>query len=341
MTISLKTQKMLWGRSASRCSICRMELVMDGSLTDDESLVGECCHIVAKEPEGPRGESTLTAEQRDKYANLILLCNVHHKQIDDQVNAFPVDRLTRIREEHEQWVRQKLNVDYDALRDDELYASYVDEWSSRCALDNWRSWTSWVFGGDDPRLSTEMDRQLGDLPNWILGRVWPRRYTDLEAAFTNFRFVCSDFQHVFGEHAEPFGDDFLAIKRFYKERRVEQSTYDRLLKVYLANNSLIECLMLELTRAANLISHLVRKRFLPGYRLKEGVALVTAGPFMPSFSYKTYRAEYRGNEGSPPYPGIVKFLDARFERDFWFGDPEDNELLRTHGYIARLLMSPL
>jgi hypothetical protein len=186
-----------------------------------------------------------------------------------------------------------------------------------------------------------MDRQLGDLPNWILGRVWPRRYTDLEAAFTNFRFVCSDFQHVFGEYAEPFGDEFLAVKRFYKERRVEQSTYDRLLKVYLANNTLIECLMLELTRAANLISHLVRKRFLPGYRLKEGVALVTAGPFMPNLSYKTYRAEYRGNEGSPPYPGIVKFLEARFERDFSFGEPEDNELLRTHGYIARLLMSPL
>jgi hypothetical protein len=82
-----------------------------------------------------------------------------------------------------------------------------------------------------------MDRQLGDLPNWILGRVWPRRYTDLEAAFTNFRFVCSDFQHVFGEYAEPFGDEFLAVKRFYKERRVEQSTYDRLLKVYLANNT--------------------------------------------------------------------------------------------------------
>ncbi len=327
---------MLWGRSASRCCMCQSELVMDATLTDDESLVGECCHIVAKELDGPRGTSALTSEQRDKYANLLLLCNVHHKQIDDQVNSFPVERLTKIKEQHEQWVRQKLHVDFEALRDDELYASYVEEWANRCALDNWRAWTSWVFGGDGPRLHNQIDQRLRDLPEWLLGRVWPRRYSDLEAAFTNFQVVCSDFQQVFGEHARPFGDEHVAVSRFYKERPVEQSEYDRLLKLYLANNALIECLMLELTRAANLVCHLVRRRFLPSYRLKEGVALVIAGPFMPDAAYKIYRVEYKGDEGSPPYPGLVKFLDARFERDFSFGQPEDNELLRGHGHVARL-----
>jgi hypothetical protein len=340
MTISLKTQKMLWGRAASRCGICQRELVMDGSLTDDESLVGECCHIVAKEPEGPRGDSPLTPEQRDKYANLLLLCNVHHKQIDDQVNTFPVEGLIEIKEKHVQWVRQKLNVDFEALRDDELYASYVEEWANRCALDKWQSWSSWIFGGDQPRLSKQMDQQLRALPEWILGRIWSRRYHDLEAAFTNFRIVCSDFQRVFDEYAKPFGDDHFAVAKFYKERPVEQSEYNRLLKVYQANNCLIECLMLELTRAANLICNLVRKLFLPGYRLREGVVLITAGPFMPDFAYKTYRVEYKGDEGSPPYPGLVKFLDARFQRSVTFGESEDNELLRSHGYIARLLMPP-
>ncbi|MGA2191286.1 MAG: hypothetical protein ABSH33_22455 [Steroidobacteraceae bacterium] len=53
--------------------------------------------------------------------------------------------------------------------------------------------------------------------------------------------------------------------------------------------------------------------------------------------YKTYRAEYKGDEGSPPYPGLVQFLDVRFERDFSFGEPEENELLRQHGYVGRLL----
>jgi hypothetical protein len=55
MSISLKTHKMLWGRAANRCAFpeCRRELVMDASETDDESLVGEECHIIAREQNGP------------------------------------------------------------------------------------------------------------------------------------------------------------------------------------------------------------------------------------------------------------------------------------------------
>jgi hypothetical protein len=77
---------MLWGRYANRCNFedCRRELVMDATETDDESIIGEECHIFARGKNGPRGNSTLTEEQRDKYSNLILLCSVHHKLIDDQ-----------------------------------------------------------------------------------------------------------------------------------------------------------------------------------------------------------------------------------------------------------------
>ena len=64
MSISLKTHKMLWGRAASRCAFCRRELVMDASQTDDESLVGDACHIVAQSAGGPRGDSPLTPEER-------------------------------------------------------------------------------------------------------------------------------------------------------------------------------------------------------------------------------------------------------------------------------------
>src|SRR5438270_6324391 len=99
MALSIKTNRMLWGRAASRCSLpdCRRELVVDPIDTDDPSLVGEAAHIVAEQPDGPRGRSDLPLEQRNKYANLILLCNVHHKQVDDQVNYFTVERLTCIK----------------------------------------------------------------------------------------------------------------------------------------------------------------------------------------------------------------------------------------------------
>jgi tetratricopeptide (TPR) repeat protein len=110
MSISLKTHKMLWSLAASRCAFpgCRRELIMDASQTDDESLVGEACHIVAQSPTGPRADLSLPPEQRDHCDNLILLCKVHHKLIDDQPNTYTVQRLLQMKAAHEKWVRLTL-----------------------------------------------------------------------------------------------------------------------------------------------------------------------------------------------------------------------------------------
>jgi tetratricopeptide (TPR) repeat protein len=81
---------------------------MDASETDDESLVGDTCHIVAESPSGPRGDSPLTRKQRDQYDNLILLCKVHHKLVDDQRNTYTVERLREMKVVHEKWVRESL-----------------------------------------------------------------------------------------------------------------------------------------------------------------------------------------------------------------------------------------
>ena len=48
---------MLWGRAASRSSICRKDLVADAGLVEGEALIGEECHIVAQKPGGPRAGS--------------------------------------------------------------------------------------------------------------------------------------------------------------------------------------------------------------------------------------------------------------------------------------------
>jgi hypothetical protein len=107
MSIPLKIHKMLWSLAANRCAFlgCRRELVMDASQTDDESLVGEACHIVAQSPTGPRADPSLPPEQLDHYDNLILLCRVHHKLIDDQPDTYTVQRLLQMKAVHEKWVR--------------------------------------------------------------------------------------------------------------------------------------------------------------------------------------------------------------------------------------------
>lgn len=70
----------LWVKAGGRCSICRDQLVTEGTDTDDPSVFGEEAHIVARGQSGPRAGKVTDI---DAYDNLILLCRKHHKQVDD------------------------------------------------------------------------------------------------------------------------------------------------------------------------------------------------------------------------------------------------------------------
>jgi hypothetical protein len=76
--------------------------VGDATDTDDPSVFGEEAHIVARSLGGPRARDY--DGDIDGYANLLLLCNRHHKEVDDQVSTYPEDRLIGIKRDHEQWV---------------------------------------------------------------------------------------------------------------------------------------------------------------------------------------------------------------------------------------------
>ena len=101
--------KLLWGRSGNRCAMCRIELSFDAQSASTVVPLGEQAHIVAREPGGPRGESSLTPAERDLYSNLILLCPTDHSRIDKAPKDHPVEELLRIKAEHEEWVRTSLS----------------------------------------------------------------------------------------------------------------------------------------------------------------------------------------------------------------------------------------
>lgn len=101
-----KEIKILWGRSGNRCAICKLELTPEG----DKETLGEMAHIVARSNEGPRGDSPLTILDRDKYKNLILVCPTHHSDIDKNYIDWSVDKLHRIKTEHEAWVSKQLST---------------------------------------------------------------------------------------------------------------------------------------------------------------------------------------------------------------------------------------
>lgn len=102
--ISDRTRKLLWGRSAGRCAWCRRPLFEPARCGDDESIVGDECHIVARHPAGPRGRSDFGGDL-DGYENLILLCRTHHKMVDDQRHHFHPEFLKYIKLSHELWVQ--------------------------------------------------------------------------------------------------------------------------------------------------------------------------------------------------------------------------------------------
>ena len=323
MSISLKTQKMLWGRAAARCAYpdCRRQLVEDSTETDDPTLVGQNCHIVAEADDGPRGDPSMPTVDRNRYANLILMCGVHHTIIDDQVTSWTVERLQNLKRDHEAWVIQSLNLDTEALLEDLTYTDYIDEWIKLTHLSEWRAWSSFVLGSGQPRLRVDVDRDLQTLRSWLLSRIWPGRYHTLESAFTNFRIVLQDFHETIHDHLDPEPrGDLLFTKKFYQIQHWDPPLYKRLLAAYEFHVDIVSDLALELTRAANLVCDEVRRHISPAFRIREGRIMVQRGPDM-NLTYVDFIPQYSAEERiqTVPYPGLSEFYDSRASRDWYIG----------------------
>lgn len=63
--------------------------------------MGEISHIKASQPGGPRHDQSQTDEQRNGFDNLLLLCPTHHKVVDDDPESYTVERLVKMKMQHE------------------------------------------------------------------------------------------------------------------------------------------------------------------------------------------------------------------------------------------------
>lgn len=330
MAIKLKTHKMLWGRAGNRCSFpnCRISLVEDATETDDPSIIGEEAHIVAREKEGPRGDSDLPLEKRDKYDNLILLCNIHHKIVDDQVKTYSIEKLQQFKKEHIEWVNANLNADITKQKDDEIYATYIDEWVRQGDINGWNDWSSYIFSGGQPSMYKNHHKNLDELNTYILSRIWPKRYISLEKAFKNFRLILNDFIRIFNKYLDDRirKDNLLFTEKFYKKlNEFNPKEYAKLADKFDYHVDLVQDLMLELTRAANHICDEIRRNISASFRIKEGVLLVSSGPHT-DFSFKTTRAEYLSYDDEDfVYHGLKHFMKVREERDHHYGKGISND----------------
>lgn len=129
MAIADKTRKLLWGNSGKRCAQCYRLLIVEATELDDPAVVGDECHIVSGQPDGPRHDPKFPPEDIDGYPNLILLCRVDHKTVDDQWRTFDVVRLQRLKADHERKIARAtahpLVDDEDPADAAELLDGYV------------------------------------------------------------------------------------------------------------------------------------------------------------------------------------------------------------------------
>ena len=311
---------MLWGRSGNMCAFpdCKQILVADETSTDDPSVIGEEAHIVARKADGPRGKFPLPPEKRDLYSNLILMCSIHHKIIDDQENEYSVEKLHEFKENHEKWVKENLVWDSKKQKDEEVYATYIQKFLELSNLHSWNSWTSWLIGMTNLFPKEEYD-SLRKLLDYIVSRVWPKRYPKLEMSLLNFKNVLNDLIIVFNEHLEERGDGY-GVSRFYKayNKTGDHELINKMVDRYTYHINLIVDLTVELTRAANYVCDYVREYVFEGFRIEEGVLLITSSDFMKS---NTFRVEYLQDQRIDfPYKGLREFMEERKNRDVYFGE---------------------
>ena len=121
MPISTRDRKLLWIRAGSICTICKSQLAEEAKGDDRDVVLGEEAHVVSEKPNGPCFRP-MPPDEVDTYANLLLLCPIHHKIVDEQVPYYTEQRLHNLKHEHEQWVKNKISPEIPAIKIRDLQA---------------------------------------------------------------------------------------------------------------------------------------------------------------------------------------------------------------------------
>jgi len=154
----------LWGRSANRCALCRFDLCLDAQCADSASIVGDECHLRGQSEGGPRYDPAYSLELIDSYENLILLCKVHHKLVDDDWKTYTTEKLERIKAAHGNWVTEALEKppNEDLPREEEVMPRVYNGTELLIAVGGSMAYQ---FDHDHPATQEEADALSGFLQN--------------------------------------------------------------------------------------------------------------------------------------------------------------------------------
>lgn len=105
---SLQTIKRLFALSNNRCAF---SLCISTIIAPSGSVLGKICHINARSKRGPRYDAKQTDEERNSFANLVLMCGTHHDMIDKEPEKYTAEVIREIKLNHEKKGRIELQPD--------------------------------------------------------------------------------------------------------------------------------------------------------------------------------------------------------------------------------------
>lgn len=204
MAISEKDIKLLWGRAAERCAFpdCRKALSRTPETATPTYPYGRQAHIVAHAPGGTRDDPAMTQDERDSYANLILLCSDHHDVIDHEPDVYTVAKLHQLKTEHELWVTDSLTTEADQqkLAADLIYATLVDSAKENLWLASWKQWTSQAVEAT-PVWHEDLPDAIGRFFQSVHLANFPGTLLELEHALATTAVAAGTAALTFEEHA--------------------------------------------------------------------------------------------------------------------------------------------
>lgn len=99
------TIKKLFALSNNICYFPHCQLKM---IDDNQSILGEICHIEGENEGSARYNPNMSIAERNNFKNLILMCPTHHQIIDTHISEYPINILKNIKGDYENINKSKI-----------------------------------------------------------------------------------------------------------------------------------------------------------------------------------------------------------------------------------------
>jgi hypothetical protein len=157
-----KVRYLLWAKSAGRCEYdgCNRLLYRDG-LTQIEMNFADVAHIIGDSPDGPRGDAVLSSEYCSDVSNLMLMCQDHHRMIDQITSQYSDEDLRQMKRTHEDRMEILTGMKADKTSQILIYSGRVGDTPTRI---NYRDASLAIFPEWYPASRHAIELGLGNTP---------------------------------------------------------------------------------------------------------------------------------------------------------------------------------